>query len=510
MKNIKFSIYTILSAWMLFSCTYDFPESTEPQVPTSGDADFTKVVAIGNSLTAGYMDGALYRSGQENNFVAIMAAQMQDGYGGGDFNIPLVDSDHISGKLILANQPGGSPAPTPIDIIENYPFEVQQIGPYDGEISALNNFGIPGVTIQTAQTPALGTPGSPLFNGLYARIASSPGSSTLLGDAAAAMSDGGTFLVFWLGNNDVLGYATGGASNEAILTEDAAFQAAFNNALNTMLTASPNAKGIVANIPYVIDIPFFTTIPYNSITFTSADEGTINALNSSFEGFNNLMDFLTAEGGFEDYNLQSRKVNYIVGDNPILINDEDLLDLGPVFDILQENGMMDQNTRAALVPYEQSRPATSEDLFTLTSGRVLGTAADPNNPLSIIGVVVPLSDQFALTPQEKSLIKEKVDTFNGVINSAVNDNNDRLVLADVNAQLTLLRTSGININGSSLNATFVPPNGGFSVDGVHPNQRGHAWLANYMIDRINAKFGSNIEKINPNDYSGNSLPFVIQ
>ncbi|QCK15878.1 SGNH/GDSL hydrolase family protein [Mangrovivirga cuniculi] len=510
MKNIKFSIYTILSAWMLFSCTYDFPESTEPQEPTSGEADFSKVVAIGNSLTAGYMDGALYLSGQQNSYVAIMAEQMQDGYGGGDFNIPLVNSDHISGKLILANQPGGSPAPTPIDFIPNYPYEIQQIGPYDGDISALNNFGIPGVTIQTAQTPALGTPGNALFNGLYARIASSPGSSTLLGDAAAAMSDGGTFLVFWLGNNDVLGYATGGASNETILTDDAVFQGAFNNALNTMLSANPEAKGIVANIPYVIDIPYFTAIPYNSIGFTSDDEATIGALNNAFENFNNLMDLLSQNPELAPYQLQSRKVSYEVGENPILIADEDLLDLGPIFDQLQQNGDIDQNTRQALIPYEQSRPATSDDLFTLTSGAVLGTLANPNNPQSIIGVVVPLSDQYALTPEEKAVIKEKVDTFNGVINAAVNDNSDRLVLADVNAQLTLLRTSGVNINGSSLNATFVPPNGGFSVDGVHPNQRGHAWLANYMIDRINSKFGSNIEKINPNDYSGNSLPFVIQ
>ncbi|NMM48009.1 hypothetical protein [Marinigracilibium pacificum] len=509
MKNFKLSIYTLLSTCLLFACTYDFPESTVAQEPTSGEADFSKVVAIGNSLTAGYMDGALYKSGQENNFVAIITEQMK-GNGGGDFNIPLVSSDHISGKLILANQPGGSPAPTPIQFIPNYPYTVEQIGPYDGDISTLNNFGIPGVTILTAQTPDLGNPGSALYNPLYARVASAPGTSTLLGDAATAMNAGGTFLVFWLGNNDVLGYAIGGASNEAILTDNSVFEGAYNNALSTMLNANTDAKGIVANIPYVSDIPYFTAVPFNSIGFSSDDQGLIDQLNGAFAQFNGLMDLLSQNPNLSTYRLQERKVSYGIGPNPILIYDESLPDLGPIFDGLEQNGDINSNTRAALAPYEQSRPATSKDLFTLTSATVLGTLANPNNPTTVIGVAVPLADQYTITESEDATIRSKVDAFNGSISSAVNNYSDRLVLADVNAQLTLLKTSGINVNGSNLNATFIPPNGGFSVDGVHPNQRGHAWMANYMIERINSKFGSNIEKINPNDYAGNSLPFVIQ
>lgn len=48
---------------------------TEPI--TSGQADFTHYVALGNSLTAGYQDGALFRSGQRNSYPAILAKQME-------------------------------------------------------------------------------------------------------------------------------------------------------------------------------------------------------------------------------------------------------------------------------------------------------------------------------------------------------------------------------------------------------------------------------------------------
>ncbi|MEP1142006.1 MAG: hypothetical protein ABJH44_17430, partial [Balneola sp.] len=48
------------------------PLPTSPDY-SSGSADFSNYVAIGNSLTAGYMDGALYSNGQANSVAAILA-----------------------------------------------------------------------------------------------------------------------------------------------------------------------------------------------------------------------------------------------------------------------------------------------------------------------------------------------------------------------------------------------------------------------------------------------------
>ena len=47
----------------------------EPSKADKGKADFTRYVAVGNSLTAGYSDGALYRSGQQNSYPAMLAEQ---------------------------------------------------------------------------------------------------------------------------------------------------------------------------------------------------------------------------------------------------------------------------------------------------------------------------------------------------------------------------------------------------------------------------------------------------
>jgi hypothetical protein len=62
MKNIlKYIFVPVLG--VLASCSYDFPID-EIQEPTSGNADFTKMVVIGDGIAAGFMDGALYDRGQ--------------------------------------------------------------------------------------------------------------------------------------------------------------------------------------------------------------------------------------------------------------------------------------------------------------------------------------------------------------------------------------------------------------------------------------------------------------
>ena len=73
MKN-KF-LTSFLTLVVAGACTYDFPETVEP---TFGSVDMTKIVSVGNSLTAGFMDNALYAAGQTNSFPAILAKQASE------------------------------------------------------------------------------------------------------------------------------------------------------------------------------------------------------------------------------------------------------------------------------------------------------------------------------------------------------------------------------------------------------------------------------------------------
>lgn len=72
--------------------------------PTSGSADFSTFVSLGNSLTAGFADGALYSIAQENSTPNIMASKFSL-VGGGNFTQPLMN-DNVGGLLA-----GGSPLP---------------------------------------------------------------------------------------------------------------------------------------------------------------------------------------------------------------------------------------------------------------------------------------------------------------------------------------------------------------------------------------------------------------
>src|SRR5690349_17723556 len=65
---------------------------TTPETPTKGSADFTKFVAIGNSLTAGFQAGALFTEGQQNSFPSILAKQFQTVGGSATFNQPDINS----------------------------------------------------------------------------------------------------------------------------------------------------------------------------------------------------------------------------------------------------------------------------------------------------------------------------------------------------------------------------------------------------------------------------------
>ena len=498
MKNIKLYISLVLLG-SLVGCQYEFPEEAIGD-PNPGDADFSKMVAVGNSLTAGFMDGALYNRGQENSYASILAEQMKAA-GGGEFNIPEIDSENgfyafgpnnvILGRLILTADPNsGAVSPAPIG-------QGDAPSPYTGNKGELNNFGVPGVTLGTALIPDIGNPTNPLFNPLYARFASNPGTSTLIGDAAAALADGGTFFSFWLGNNDVLGYATGGASNPAILTADDAFQARLNAALGAMLNANPEAKGVIMNIPAFNVLPHFNLINPLAIPLPAGIRPELEAglaqLNLAINGWN--------MGVNANPNLPDQVKASLI--RPTLSTDFDAYALLILDPSLSDAAVPLPNGETFTIP--KIRNVTEEDNIKLPLAAQAaigqGMGISPLSPLNEVQF-----DAFYLTQSEQEEIETKINTFNGYISAAASANADRLLLVDINDFLNQVIQGMVSHSNVGLTASIVPPNGAFSVDGVHPNARAHAFIANFIIDRINEKWGSSLPKTNPNAYPGNDLP----
>jgi len=541
--NIKSLTTIAFIAFLIASCKQEVitltpPENPTPETPTGskGNADFTKYVAIGNSLTAGFQAGALFTEGQQNSFPLILSKQFSIAQGTTlTFNQPDINSVNgynssysspptvIRGRLVLFAADGvqAHAVPTPAGATGvPAPYNTADLPtPYAGDKTKLNNFGVPGILLGQCLIPQTGGPsnGNPYYNGLYARFASAPGTSTIIGDALATQP---TFFTFDLGNNDVLGYATNGGDNAGIqMTDQTPFATYYQNAIGALMTNSA-AKGVVSTIPYVTTIPFFLTIAYNPIPLDAATVAQLMGA-SGFGGYNQVMQglagALTANpGAFGLTSAQAapiiaqigtRYVNYTASsNNKILILDETLINLGPFFDGMLAAGAITSAQRAGLTPYQQVRQTTSSDLIPLTAGGILGTVVG-GNPLYVNGVSVPLADKYVLLPSEQTAIKNAIDGYNATIKSVAAAFSTRVAVADVNAAFTsFVSAQIIPSDGVFITPNFSPPTGAFSEDGVHPNSRGYAYLANIFIDAINAKFAATIPHASLADYKGVGLP----
>ncbi|HEX8040650.1 MAG TPA: hypothetical protein VF490_15945 [Chryseosolibacter sp.] len=499
-----------------------------PPGASAGSADFTKFVAMGSSYTAGFQAGALFNEGQANSLPKILAAQFSC-VGGGAFNQPDIGSENgynifvspnpvVSGNTITTygrfKLQGTPPKPTPV-LAGNEAIPNPSLNPsfmFAGNKAALNNFAVQATLLAQTLSTATGNWANPNpaagFSPFYARFASNPGSSTILGDAVSAAP---TFFMFWAGMDDYLLYAAyGGDQTKAPLTPvgggvGVGFAATYQYILGTILGSNPALKGVIANFPSVFALPHFRSVPYNPLPLAEAQA---SAANTGFAGYNQVIEALKGPPfNYPAADVNARKISFTAGNNPFVIVDETLNDYGDEFDGLQNAGAITAEQRAALVPYEQVRQTTAGDIIPLAAGSVLGTLADPANPASVRGIGVPLEDRYALIPSEIAAIEEARIAYNSAIADVAAANSTRVALADVNAAFTAFLTNKAAIgNNITLTPNINPPTGIYSEDGMHPNSRGYAFIANIFIDAINAKFGASVPKVNYANYGATALP----
>lgn len=446
---------------------------------TSGSADFSSFITIGNSLTAGYMDGALYNLGQQYSVGALVAAQLEAAGGPEVFQQPDINSElgfntsveNPQNGVVLGRFKLDTSIPGPSPTIGGDP-----ISAYTGNTSGLNNFAVPGIVVGQLLTPATGGPNAPqnpAFNPFYQRFASNPSQdgangSTILGDALSAQP---TFFTLWIGSNDVLGYAASGGANDNILTSEGDFDAQFNGVVNTLM-ANSSAKGVVGNIPPFLGLAYFQAVPYNPIPLTSQQQ--VDVLNSGYADYNGGLQQARMAGFISEEEAARRTISFSLGANPIVMEDESLTDL-------------------SALGLPNLRQSESSDLIVISTAGVLAAG---------VGTQEPAGDQYVLIPQEQQLIEARRAAFNATISGAVNANSDRLVLYNTNSLsgsfLDLFGLSdgvpGITVDGVHLQPDFSP-NGVLSTDGVHPNPRGNAIIANEILGTIEAGFGATLPEV---------------
>ncbi len=496
MKKILYILTGLLLASSFVACEPEFSKPLSDDLYTSGDADFSKYVAVGNSLTAGYTNGTLYKSGQENSFPAILAEQMKLA-GGGEFTQPYYedDSKDIGGMVfngstvildpkLIINLSAGAPerineTPT-VDVMQVHP------GPY-------NNMGVPGAKIFHLVAPGYGNLANlPLqkANPYFIRMASAP-DKTIVEDVLAQQP---TFFTFWIGGNDVLWYATSGGvgvdQNETgnldpstygpnDITNVNVFAAIYSQIVDA-LTAN-GAKGVLATVPDVASLPYFTTIPYNPIPIE--DQAQADALNAAYANYNGGIQQALAGGLITPDEADARTINFQLGANALVMTDEYLTDLSNL-------GL------------PSIRQATADDLVILPAKSVIGVAPDPNNPQLINGITIPLGDEWILSAHEVGQVRTATAGFNQTINTiaAIKD----LPVADMAALMEDMKSGLVIEDGSMYTADYFNgtnlDNLTFSLDGVHPTSRGYAIIANKFIDVIEQKYGAKLPKVVPAQY----------
>lgn len=252
----KYILNSFVAAAILFTAACK-PEIETPAGTTAGQANFSKYIAVGNSLTSGFADGGLYLEGQKVAYPNLLAAKMAS-VGGGAFTSPFFTDDHSngSGYIALTALVNGTPTLTQVTDKLAYRDAAKHLDKYSGEIQ---NLGIPGMRVDLSFDPTL------TFS------AANPYFERLLTDAEVGKTNyfqfiqkrNHTFFSLWLGNNDVLGYATNGAVTvtgdpTTVLTDKVTFSSLYSNLLNA-LTAG-GQKGIVATIPDVTAVPYFNTV----------------------------------------------------------------------------------------------------------------------------------------------------------------------------------------------------------------------------------------------------------
>jgi hypothetical protein len=216
-----------------------------PSGPVADGLDLSAYVAIGNSLTAGFMNGALGLEGQSCSYPRLLAGQAGVG---GTFSQPLIGAPGIS-------EPGSSEGR--IELLSLTPPTIERApagAPLNaGEPEPYGNLGVPGALgaeALVARSRATSLTGNPFFDFVFR------GMGTWSGQVAEREA---TFVTVWLGNNDVLGYVLSGGEDADFPTPSGEFAAAYGGLIDQLLETTDRI--VLLNVPPVTVVPYLTLVP---------------------------------------------------------------------------------------------------------------------------------------------------------------------------------------------------------------------------------------------------------
>ena len=417
----------ILSLTFFYACQPDQPVAPKLN-ETINELALSKVVAVGNSLTAGFQSSGMMEAFQLNSYPFLLAQQM----GKTEFEMPWVSAPGIGVPPPLTPMYLDSEGNITQDTLGFSPLlllkNLSLARPYD-------NLGVPGADLNDL----LNTTGGIATNPWFDLILRNPnmGNTTQLEQVVMLQP---TIVLLWAGSNDVLAAALSGGELDQI-TSQVDFASMMEKIITQLQTDLPNKMIIQANIPYVTDIPYINTL----------DGVFVNGVPVVF-----------------DNNLQ-----------PIDFGD------GLNLPLVTSETSVEHITLVGLGAYQQGLGIPDSTYMVDELGMPQGQAQQLEKAMISAGLNptgFPLDGTMTLTSSEASTIKTAVDGYNQTIASLASTN--RIPLVDANAALTELNVTGID--GATGKFVMVDPaTTAFSLDGVHANNAGNAIVANEFIKVMN-------------------------
>lgn len=388
MKTLYLKVFfAVLSFCAFTSCK---PKYTEP-VLTTGDADFTRFVMIGDGFSAGYMDDAMYHEGQKSGLAELLANQFKT-VGSSTFSTRFINPNSLGSnkngqaRLILgySDDCNGVSSLSPVRAATVGDLNIITTFTFSGD-ALYSNLTIPGMGIMNVLAPNYAQ-----FNPFYAWVASSETSSVL----ADAVEQDPTFFGLYLGVEDVMNFArVGGAVNNLPSVEE--FAQNYNHIVQQL--KANGANGFVATIPDVTAMPYFRTIPFNGLNIQNSSDA-------------DLLNLIFGPLGF----------NFGVGSNPFTIVDPEAND----FSVRQ---IAPGELLLLNIPLDSVR-------------------------CHRMGSLYPFRNEFVLTAIEQEFLKNTINAYNQVIRNLASTYNLALVETNPIYQKLL---SGFMFNGARFSAQFV-------------------------------------------------------
>ncbi len=487
MLRPKLLAYYFLLAVTGFGCGYDFP--TEVQAPEidPGEVNFDNFMILGGSMSAGFMDGALYTEGQNYAYPALVSKKIEELSGTEIYATITIDSEN--GYNFEAEESDGEESGRYElifrDVDDHYPVRIPTtaggLTTYSGSLDELNNFSIPGLRISEVDS-VNALAGNPYFD----RINSVPQGSSLLD---IVLQNEPSLLLLQLGTDRMFNYVMAGASGdenpapENIMEDDLTPASLFKEKLLTIVNralSETEAEIVLSTIPNPLELPYLNTVPW---FFTVNETEQILQKDLSYlSRFNREV---------QEYNQNADHT----ARRPVI-----------VFDILG-----DESFRGLIIEDEYLADAQNEEGETIPKWRQLGSEdyllynaeeihfESKNSDLSF-GTTTPVEDKYVLTVSEQEIIKTKIEEFNGIIKEAVNMS-PRVKIMNIEQLLIDVAEEEIFFDGVNYTLEFSP-DGIISADGYSLNPKGQALLANALIELINKDLNTSISLVDVNSLRG--------